>query len=222
MSEESLYCVWCVLSSNGSQATFFRSLNGFRSLIYQNCAASPERRHRVISISQSQAFQELESGSLWGPILHDPHTDSLSRSLRSWVCIVLVKACCQHAHTTQLLTPVRPRSTQDMLSEISNRPFYYCNPCWYENHMAWTIAKSNHLSTPCKNIYTINICRAVILDLSPRVQAWEKFELILFGRVRTWGRAGAVHGAGSVGYCCHGLISEDNERGSHNSDRWKI
>ena len=40
--------------------------------------ACPEHRHRVISISQSQTFQELESGSWWGPILHEPLTDSLS------------------------------------------------------------------------------------------------------------------------------------------------
>ena len=59
-----------------------------------------------------------------------------------------------------------------------------------------------------KNIYTINICRAVILDLS-LVQAWEKFELILFGRVRPQGRPALLQ-QGGVGWL---LLLRFNQRG---------
>ena len=57
---------------------------------------------------------------------------------------------------------------------------------------------------PRKNIYTINICNAVILvDLSPwpgrgEEQAWEKCELILFGRVQPG--EGARLSQGGVGW----------------------
>ena len=60
-----------------------------------------------------------------------------------------------------------------------------------------------------KNIYTINMCCAVILNFSPGlVQAWEKCELILFGRVLPQGRPALLR-QGGVGWL---LLSRFNQR----------